>query len=499
MSDFVNTSTELGSNAALSKLVAGALKEFKDDTILVLGTLILWGHPGLQKLYLPSIKSLGVQSLSYLKDTTEVWIGRDGDKNALTIGRSTFSGSSKLQHLIINKGILVPLGFTDTFSGTRIGRKRGVVYVPASMVNTYKAATNWSLYLIHPISDYPWTDYSTITDTWEQIFAAEANGTYKTKYKIGDTKKLLVGGIAVYMQIVAFDADTLGSGATGKAPITWIAQDVYTARRINTAYAITNGWAKGSDGIYVSKNKGRQSTTATAKWTIVFPTGGLASTSDVIYKVSSEQNYDKLTVKVDGTTIANGISGAGSWITYSFSNTEGSHTLEASYSKDGSQDKNDDCAYININCPLATVTLTSTNTEASGGGYDGWASSELRTWLRSTLLNNIPTVVKNNIKVVSKTYKDVKSGTTKSCDDNLWIPSYREIFGTTNSESSGPIYSSIFTSFSARQKYDDDGTRRDYWLRSAYDNERFYACNGNATYGISTLGSYAYVAFGFCT
>lgn len=32
-----------------------------------------------------------------------------------------------------------------------------------------------------------------ITDTWDEIFANTANGTYKTKYSIGDTKELDLG------------------------------------------------------------------------------------------------------------------------------------------------------------------------------------------------------------------------------------------------------------------------------------------------------------------
>ena len=60
-------------------------------------------------------------------------------------------------------------------------------------------------------------DRITITDTWEQIFAAEADGTYSTKYAVGDTAKFVLGeSETVVMQIVAMDTDDLADGS-GKA------------------------------------------------------------------------------------------------------------------------------------------------------------------------------------------------------------------------------------------------------------------------------------------
>lgn len=64
------------------------------------------------------------------------------------------------------------------------------------------------------------------------------------------------------------------------------------------------------------------------------------------YKVSSEAGYDKLTVTLDGTTIVNAVSGDGSEQTYSKMLSAGSHTLVAKFTKDGSSDKYDDCAYL---------------------------------------------------------------------------------------------------------------------------------------------------------
>ena len=66
----------------------------------------------------------------------------------------------------------------------------------------------------------------TITDSWEQIIASCNDGTYRDKYKIGDTKALDLGSEGVVeMQIAAFDADELADGS-GIAAITWISKQL---------------------------------------------------------------------------------------------------------------------------------------------------------------------------------------------------------------------------------------------------------------------------------
>ncbi|MCB5876689.1 DUF6273 domain-containing protein [Blautia producta] len=84
-----------------------------------------------------------------------------------------------------------------------------------------------------------------ITDTWEEIFAAEADGTYKEKYQISDYKPLDLGDEGIInMQIAAFDADDKADG-TGKAPITWIGRELpKTFHRMNPKFTVNE------DGTY---------------------------------------------------------------------------------------------------------------------------------------------------------------------------------------------------------------------------------------------------------
>ena len=63
-------------------------------------------------------------------------------------------------------------------------------------------------------------------------------------------------------------------------------------------------------------------------------------------KVSSEGNWDKAYFSIDGVNQINAISGNGSWISYSYVLTAGTHTLRWYYTKDSSGNTNDDCFYV---------------------------------------------------------------------------------------------------------------------------------------------------------
>ena len=73
-----------------------------------------------------------------------------------------------------------------------------------------------------------------ITDSWDQILASLDNGTYTTKYKLGNYKPLDLGTEGtVNMQIVAIDTDVAANG-TGTAPLTFVAKELLNAsKRMN--------------------------------------------------------------------------------------------------------------------------------------------------------------------------------------------------------------------------------------------------------------------------
>ena len=76
---------------------------------------------------------------------------------ATRISSSAFQGRSSLTALILRSETMATLSSTNAFSSTPIASGTGYIYVPAALVDSYKTATNWSVYAdqIRAIEDYP--------------------------------------------------------------------------------------------------------------------------------------------------------------------------------------------------------------------------------------------------------------------------------------------------------------------------------------------------------
>lgn len=134
-------------------------------------------------------------------------------------------------------------------------------------------------------------------------------------------------------------------------------------------------------------------------------------------------------------------------------------------------------------------------------GKSDWANSDLRAYMRSTVINKIPSNVRNAIKEASKTYRSA-TGETLSIVDTVWVPSVREL-GVTEStyikiESQGVIYSDVFTSDNKRIKFDSTNMAGSWWSRSVQHTDTFelIANSGGASWQSST--STAGLVLGFC-
>ena len=65
---------------------------------------------------------------------------------ATSIGDSTFNSCSKLKSLLLRGNNVCTLSSKNTFRLTPISSGTGYIYVPSSLIEQYKAATNWSVY-----------------------------------------------------------------------------------------------------------------------------------------------------------------------------------------------------------------------------------------------------------------------------------------------------------------------------------------------------------------
>ena len=140
----------------------------------------------------------------------------------------------------------VPEGGTATYTGTT-PTKSGYIFDGWNPSNTNITADT-SCYAQFKEDEM----YESITDTWPEIIANVSNGTYSTKYQVGDTKKIDLGTEGeIIMQVVGIDVDDLADNS-GKAPITWISKQLLkTYHRMNPSYSsgtegtgTLGGWEK---------------------------------------------------------------------------------------------------------------------------------------------------------------------------------------------------------------------------------------------------------------
>ena len=220
-----------------------------DDFAGVVGSYALYKNTGLRNVELSGCT--GVQSYGLANCTNLECVDIGG--NSSTISANAFNGNSAMTALILRGNSVATLSATSAFTGTKIATGFGGIYVPSGLVNSYKTATNWSTYAgnIYPINEYPKTDYSSITDSWAEIFAAEENGTYSSKYHVGDTKSLEINGETIYMQIAAIDSDVL-SDSSGNAKISWLCKNLYATHNMNSSNTTTGGWASSGMRTYLT-------------------------------------------------------------------------------------------------------------------------------------------------------------------------------------------------------------------------------------------------------
>lgn len=138
--------------------------------------------------------------------------------------------------------------------------------------------------------------------------------------------------------------------------------------------------------------------------------------------------------------------------------------------------------------PFSLVAKEILNTykrmNASDVTTGGYPASEMKTTTLPTIKTTLPSNVKSHIKTVKKISWDSLNSTDIASYEDIWLLSYREVFGGTNYEKSGNVvYSSIFKDANSRMKYKPGASSADiWWLRSSSSSTYF---RGIASYGVS--------------
>ena len=159
----------------------------------------------------------------------------------VTILSDTFRDKSKLTAVIIRSTSMSTLAGTGAFEGTPIVAFNGAIYVPGSILSTYKANGNWNNFSILPIDSYPATDFSTISDSWETIISNINSGNI-SNYPIGSLKKISFGSSNYYLQLVGTDKDVLASDDTTTVKTTWAFATMIASHRMSATSTNENGY-----------------------------------------------------------------------------------------------------------------------------------------------------------------------------------------------------------------------------------------------------------------
>lgn len=348
-----------------------------------------------------------------------------------------------------------------------------------------------------------------ITDSWDEIIANVNNGTASSKYQIGNYKPLDLGSEGIInMQIVGINVDEIENSHGETAQLSWIGKNALkTKHRFNPELITHYDYVEGASfkklwgNTYASNLQYSHVGNGEATWTIVAETSGTLS---IMYWMNST-NGASLNLKVNGVDIET---------SYSDIQTK-THSVECNkndiviiYAKfsllqDGA-DRYCNISFsstgeISVSESIENATIAvPVSYDRGTGAVGGWFSSELRSYILSTVVNLIPENVNNSIKRVTKVTKNYDEQ-GKDADwfstETVWIPSCRELCSLYQKESLGVEYTSAYSNNSDRVV---DSLR--YWTRTAADIGSFREVSADGQMNGSLWSQIMNeIVIGFCT
>ena len=124
----------------LKKLVEGTIESVELSNATSIGQNAFRSCSKLTSVSFPNATSIGNTAFSSCSNLTEASF-----PNATSIGNNAFSSCSNLTTIYVGTNISTVCTLSST---TALGKCTNLtnIYVPASLVNSYKSATNWSSY-----------------------------------------------------------------------------------------------------------------------------------------------------------------------------------------------------------------------------------------------------------------------------------------------------------------------------------------------------------------
>lgn len=216
-----NTEDVMGEQELFDAYIGDTLTELVDDRTIQFSGKQLSNMTKLERVIMPNA-TFGTYTTLVNLPKLEVLSVKNVTARLLYSYGATNIG--KLMHLLINQSNASPLTYSSyapILPSAPVAQGYGAVYVPSSRVATFKANAAWGAYRIEPLENYP-VKVDTVGDTWDQIVDASEDGTYASRYQVGDTKELTIDGEKLLMTLVAMDADVLDDDGETTVPMTWV-------------------------------------------------------------------------------------------------------------------------------------------------------------------------------------------------------------------------------------------------------------------------------------
>ena len=162
------------------QFIENKITNFSNEELTAISDYGLAGKTNMQSLYIPNVVSVGGYAFDGCETITEIhfekhitfksekfpYMALKGAKNAVKIEFNdgftilmsyVFYKMTNLKAVIIRGDNVSQLNNGNHFSGSSIANGTGYIYVPAVLVDQYKAATNWVTIAdqIRAIEDYP--------------------------------------------------------------------------------------------------------------------------------------------------------------------------------------------------------------------------------------------------------------------------------------------------------------------------------------------------------
>lgn len=136
----------------VDSIIEKTLTKFENHRITKIGGRVFFGALSLSEVYCQKVSNIGDYAFSSCTGLVKAIF-----PSATVISTNAFGSCTSLAALILSNGSVCRLANVSGFNLSSIAKGTGFVYVPKSLVDSYKSATNWTTYAsqIRAIEDYP--------------------------------------------------------------------------------------------------------------------------------------------------------------------------------------------------------------------------------------------------------------------------------------------------------------------------------------------------------